>query len=229
MQVKDKIVIITWASSWIWLALVDILAEEWAILVLVGRSDRMLKKLNKTIVRSFVIISDLSKENGQGNIIEQTMNKFGRIDILINCAWQWICWSIEDINISELKYSMEVNFFAVVNLMKRVFPIMKKQWCWLILNVWSALSRDFFKKLSAYSSTKHALRAISLIADKEFSEYWVSVCIFHPNKTSTDFFKNSLGTLPKNQKVWNDLSNPKFVAKNIYSQILSEEKEIFLF
>jgi len=81
MNVQDKIVIVTGASSGIGLATAKLLAEHGARVVLVSRSKEKLEKLSKEIPLSIAIDADMTKISDIKRVVEQTQEHFGRIDM----------------------------------------------------------------------------------------------------------------------------------------------------
>lgn len=84
MDVKNKIIIITGASSGIGLATARLLTERGAKLALVSRSKEKLETLSKELPESIAIPADMTKPSEIKRMVEQTIAHFGRIDILIN-------------------------------------------------------------------------------------------------------------------------------------------------
>src|SRR5271155_3506846 len=88
---KDKVVVITGASSGIGLACAEVFAAKGAKIVLAARDENRLKSAAsrlKTSATGFSlsVVTDVSKENDCKKLIDETMKHFGRIDILINNA-----------------------------------------------------------------------------------------------------------------------------------------------
>ena len=86
MDVNNKIVVVTGASSGIGLATTKLLTKRGAKLALVSRSKEKLEALSKELPESIAIPADMTKPNEIKRMVEQTMDHFGRIDILVNNA-----------------------------------------------------------------------------------------------------------------------------------------------
>ena len=132
--------------------------------MLAARSEDKLAELEKEILNSFAVVTDMHKPEDIAHLVEATKEKFGRIDILINNAGQGLMTPVEKINIEDYKDIMDLNVFSVVRAMQAVIPIMREQGGGLILNISSKVSKNYFTGLAAYASTKYALNAISLTA-----------------------------------------------------------------
>src|ERR1035437_8090254 len=193
MNIKNKIAIVTGASSGIGLAVAKALAEKGATVVLAARSEDKLKKLMHEIPNSQTIVTDMRKPEDVKNLIAKTKEKFGRLHILVNNAGQGMRAPLEKINTDAYRDIMELNVFAVLNAMQEVIPVMREQGGGTILNVSSRVSKNYFPGLSAYASTKYALNALSLTARDELKKDGIVVSVFHPKMPATDFGNKSRG------------------------------------
>ena len=193
MQIKDKIAIVTGASGGIGLAVAKRLAQEGAKVVLAARSADKLKQLEREIPGSFAVPTDMRKQEDIHQLVQQTEQKFGRIDILINNAGQGLLSPVESIDLKDYREIMELNVFAVLEAMQAVIPIMRQQGGGAILNVSSLVSKNYFPQLGGYASTKYALNALSLTARQELASDKIVVSVFHPKMTATEFGQNARG------------------------------------
>jgi short-subunit dehydrogenase len=227
MNIKDKIVIVTGASGGIGLATARLLSNQGANVVLAARSVDKLKKLEKEIVNSYAIATDMRKINEVKNLIQKTKEKFGRIDILINNAGQGMSSSVEKINLNDYRDILELNVFGVLEAMQEVVPIMREQGGGMILNISSMVSKNYFPNLAAYASTKYALNALSLTAREELKNDKIIVSVFHPKMTATDFGKNVKGTpyVSSAGRPGMSVDTALQVAEQIIKQIESEAAE----
>lgn len=233
MDIKNKIVIVTGASQGIGLETAKLLAEKGAKVVLAARSGDSLKKLEKELDGSFAIPADMRLPADIEKLVKKTIEKFGRIDILINNAGQGLYSPVESIDIEKYKDILELNVFAVLRAMQLVIPIMRKQGGGMILNISSRVSKNYFPNLAAYASTKYALNALSLTARAELEKDKIVVSVFHPKMTATNFGKNSAGATsrpaaPANPPAGSpprQVDTAEQVAAQILEQIKSEAPE----
>lgn len=197
MDIKDKVIIVTGASQGIGLATAAYLANQGAKIVLAARSEDKLLELEKELPKSFAVKTDMSKETDIKNLIYVVMKKFGRIDILINNAGIGLYSPVENISIEDFKKMMEVNLYGVVIAMQTVIPIMRQQGGGMIINVSSAVTKNYYPGLAAYSASKYALNAISFTARQELVADNIIVSSVLPKMTATNFTDNSLGINPE--------------------------------
>jgi short-subunit dehydrogenase len=230
MDIKNKIIIVTGASQGIGLETAKLLANQEATVVLAARSADILKKLEQEIPGSFAIPTDMRDPSAIKNLIEKTIEKFWRIDILINNAGQGMYGPVESIDILKYKEIMELNVYGVLQAMQTVIPIMRKQGGGMILNISSKVSKNYFPNLAAYASTKYALNALSLTARAELAKDHIIVCVMHPKMTATNFGKNSIRveefrTARPGDRPDMQIDTPEQVAKKIIDLIRSEAAE----
>ena len=128
MEIEGKVVIVTGASQGIGLATAKLLSSKGAKVVLAARSENILKRLQKEIPNSLAVTTDMTKEEDIKELIGKTIERFGRIDILINNAGQGMHgFSLENTDINDYRKIMELNVFSVVRTMQEVVSQMKKQ------------------------------------------------------------------------------------------------------
>ena len=230
MEIKDKVIIITGASQGIGLAAAKHLSKLGAKVVLAARSKDLIEKLGKELPNSLVIVTDMRKLEDIKRMVDKTLEKYGRIDILINNAGQGSVGNVENINIDDYKRIMDLNVYSIVEAMQMVIPHMRKQGGGMIVNISSQVTKIHIPSLSAYSSTKYALNSITMTARTELAKDKIIVNMVLPKMTSTNFMKNSIGSDPKwmSGRPMPKVDTPEIVAKDIERAIRSEEAEIIV-
>ena len=231
MDVRNKIAIITGASSGIGLATARLLTEKGAKLTLVSRSKEKLEKLSTEIPNSLAVPADMTKITEIKNMIEQTQEHFGKIDILINCAGQGYDAPMEKTNINTFHYIFDLDVVGPLVAMQQVIPIMRKQGGGTIINISSGTALMHLPNMSAYSSLKRALADISLTAREELKKDNINVSVMYPFMTLTDFEKNTIkDSVPEDGEQGPRQYSPdtaEYVAQKMLEGIESGEAEIF--
>jgi short-subunit dehydrogenase len=232
MDVKNKIVIVTGASSGIGLATAKLLAKRGSKLALVSRSKEKLEKLSKELPNSIAVPADMTRIFEIKRMIRQTKEHFGRIDILINNAGQGYDAPVEKIDIDTLYHIFDLDVVGPIIAMQQVIPIMRSEGGGTIINVSSGTSLMYLPNMSPYSSLKHALADISLTANEELKKDKIVVSVVYPYITMTDFEKNTIKDTP-GEVAEEEPSGPsppdaaEYLAQKILEGIESGDPEIF--
>lgn len=233
MNIKNKVVIVTGASSGIGLATAKLLWEKGAKVVLAARSLDKLTRFSKTITGSIAVCADMTKKEDIKKMIDKTLSHFGRVDILINNAGQGYDALIEQIDTEVFRKLFELNVLGPLIAMQQVISVMKKQKEGMIINISSGTALMSLSSMAAYSSLKRALVGISLTAREELKSYNILVSVVYPYITITDFEKNTIKAKVKKfenksfDKGLNPSDSASYVAGIILDGIKNEEPEIY--
>lgn len=232
MNVKNKVVIVTGASRGIGLATAKFLTKYGAKVALVARSTDRLTGLSKELPNSIVVPSDMTVKKDIIKMVKKVLKVYGRVDILINNAGQGYDSLLEHIDIDKYSQLFELDVVGPLLAMQSVIPIMRKQGSGMIVNISSGTSLMYLPNMSAYSSLKRALNALTLTAREELAKDNIIVSVVYPYITLTDFDKNMI----KNKKHYfqsgearNDNLPPpdsaEYVAERILEVIQTEKPE----
>ena len=164
-SLKDKVAIITGASSGIGEATARRLAESGARVVLAARRVERLEALAADIERregtALVAPTDVTDERSVQRLARTALDAFGRIDILINNAGIMPLSPISKLRVEEWDRMIDVNIKGVLYCVAATLPTMLEQGSGHIINVSSVAGRRPFPSGTVYSATKFAVRAIS--------------------------------------------------------------------
>ena len=202
MKFKDKTALVTGAAVGIGRAVTLKLAQEGANLVLVDVNAEKLSELKdelKTYSDSIMTCEcDVTDENTVYEIIAKAEKVFGKIDILVNNAALWRCWSLfVDTPTDEWKKFIDVNIMGVVYFTKAVLPKMLENGYGRIINVSSVAGVYGNANMVHYSATKGALIAMTKALAKEVTDKGVLVNCVSPGSVSPsenkdmNYFENS--------------------------------------
>ena len=170
-----KNIIITGASSGIGQAVADYLKEE--NLFLTGR-----RKLHKENYFSF----DLSESSNCQKLINKADEYFkGKIDVLINCAGQYIYSEIEKTNFEEINYLTNLNFKSAYILSSLIIPYMKRNNWGRIINIGSISGVVGEANATLYSATKSALSGLTRALALEVAQNNITVNQINPGWVNT--------------------------------------------
>lgn len=233
MDVRNKVALITGASSGIGLATARLLAERGAKVALAARSRDKLAAIAAELPDAFAIPADMTDEDSIANMVQQTQRHFGRIDLLINNAGQAYDAPIGQIDPSQYRALFAVNVVGPLVAMQAVIPIMRQQGGGLIVGISSGTSLMYLPGMAAYSSTKRALNAISLTARAELAKENIIVSVVYPYITMTDFANSMVAPAGSDEQRapapggWQPPppDTAEYVAGKILDVIASEEAE----
>lgn len=135
---------------------------------------------------------DVNDDTSIENTINCIKREANRIDVLINNAGYGLVGFFEDLTLDEIRNQFETNFFGVLNITKKIIPIMRLQKSGTIINVSSGAGQVGFPGISAYVSTKFAIEGFSESLMYELFPYGIKVVIIEPGVIKTNFFRNCI-------------------------------------
>jgi NAD(P)-dependent dehydrogenase (short-subunit alcohol dehydrogenase family) len=119
--------------------------------------------------------------------VRETVERFGRIDVLVNNAGYALMGPIEGVTPEQLERQFQTNVFGLVATMQTVLPIMRQQGSGTIINVTSVGGRLAFPLTSAYHATKWAVEGLSESIRYELHRFNIQVKIIEPGGIKTNF------------------------------------------
>lgn len=187
---KDKVAIVTGASSGIGRAAAEMIAREGAIVVAVARRAERLAELVQRIVaaggRAIALPADVTVEAEANEVVAQTLAAHGRVDILVNSAGIVRPGSVEEADPAEWREQIDINLLAPMYLSKAVIPDMRRRGDGHILNVSSTAGRTAGPRHSGYSASKWAVTAYSESMRQELAPLGIRVTVVEPGATVTE-------------------------------------------
>ena len=213
---KDKVVIVTGASSGIGLASVRNFASLGAKVVLAARSIDKLEKIveelnerfsaNNSQLAAHCIKTDVSKEEDCKNLIEKTIETFGKIDILVNNAGISMRAVFKDMDLSVMKSLMDTNFWGTVYCTKYALPYLLES-KGTVVGVISTAGYVGLPARTAYSASKFAVRGFLETLRIEHLYDGLHIMVFAPGFTTSNIRNVALtadgspqGETPRNEE-----------------------------
>ncbi|XP_053612599.1 uncharacterized oxidoreductase SERP2049-like [Plodia interpunctella] len=234
MSFKNKVVIVTGASSGIGAATAELFSHRGANVVLVGRNQVKLRNVAEKCARAgiapLVVAADVGKDNDAERIVKDTIDKYGKLDILINNAGIVVSGSILNGNLVQAyDETMQVNMRAVVKLTSLTAPyLIESKGC--IVNISSIEGKKSnMTNFLSYMVSKAALDHFTRGAALELAPKGVRVNSVSPGPVRTDILENSGMTVKwddigKMVTLLNRISEPEETAELIL--YLASEKAV---
>jgi NADP-dependent 3-hydroxy acid dehydrogenase YdfG len=217
-SLKNKVAVVTGASSGIGKSIAHALARNGVDLCLLGRDKSKLEKVSSQLkkihpqVQNY--ICEFASAENIHNIAETINRSFRDIDILVHSAGSIILRRLEEITQAEFDLQFSVNTRAPFLLTKLLLPAIKKRKGQIVFVNSSVAQQKARADLSIYAGSKYALRAIADSLRDEVNASEVRVLSVYPGRTATamqeDIFKLENRGYRKN-----DLLQPEDVAQSV--------------
>ncbi len=130
---------------------------------------------------------DVTSDESVTAAVKQVIDRFGRIDVLVNNAGIGSAGAAEEFSLAQDQKVFDVNVFGVIRMMRAVLPHMRAQGNGRILNVSSVAGFAPQPHMAVYVASKHAVEGYSESVDHEVREHGVRVLLVEPAPTSTPF------------------------------------------
>jgi short-subunit dehydrogenase len=230
MDFKNKVVLITGASSGIGKETAMQFAKKGAHVVIVARRKQKLeelshdlKKLTATILFFECDVSDKFQVERMSKLV---LEKFGSIDILVNNAGFAIYGSFSDLTVEEVESQMATNYFGMIYCTKNFLPTMIAKKSGHIVNVASVAASFGLPGIASYCASKFAMLGFSEGLKHELKSTGVEITVVSPIMVRTNFFDHpSFKKMPKYSPI--SLSDAT-VAKAILRAANSSRLEIIV-
>lgn len=230
---QNKVVVITGASSGIGKALAEEYASKGFNLVLAARRLEKLKELenNLTNVEVFSVKADVTIETDCKNLIDSAVNKFGKIDVLINNAGISMRAATINVDMNVLRKVMDVNFWGTVYCTKFALPYLLASKGSLV-GVMSVGGYVGLPARSGYSASKFAMRGFLDSVRIEHRRSGLHVLVAAPGFTTSEIRKSALtangtqqGETPRDE---NKMMSAEECAHRIYRAVKRRQRKLIL-
>jgi 3-oxoacyl-[acyl-carrier protein] reductase len=204
-QLASKVAIVTGASRGIGRAISIVLAQEAATVVLAARSIEKLQQTAEKIAqvggKSEIVVTELTEEDSIKNLVKITSEKFNRLDILVNNAGVTHSAKLEHTETKDWQRCMSINARAPFILCREALPLLKKSESAHIINIASVVGVKGYPLQSAYTSSKHALRGMTISLAEELKGSNIRVHLLCPGGVDTDMVGSVRPDIQKNELI----------------------------
>ena len=227
--IAGKVILITGASSGIGEAIAREFAQAGGRVILAARRADRLEELSNEINESggtaLAVPTDLTNPEQITHLVQTSLAKFNRIDVLANIAGISYSTWFEKLAPEKLHELFEVNVLGMAELTRQIIPVMKAQHEGHIINMSSFASRVAIPSLVAYSSTKYAVDGLTEGLRRELLPWGIEVSNVHPSYVSDTGIK--IGGLHITSLPLLTLSR-KQVAHVVVSLVESPRRSVYL-
>ena len=188
--IEGKVVVITGASSGLGEATARLLSAQGAILVLGARRvDRLQTLVDELVSRggqALSIATDVTQVDQVSHLVNTAVEKFGRIDVLLNNAGLMPSSPLERLKIDDWDRMIDVNIKGVLYGIAAALPHMQRQKSGHVINVSSVAGHKVRSGGAVYAATKHAVRVISEGFRQEVKPYNIRTTIISPGAVNSE-------------------------------------------
>lgn len=183
-RLENKVVMITGAAQGMGKIHAEKALEQGAKVIITDINEESGHQTESELKGEVMFIKhNVSDENDWKNVVQQTMDKWGRIDVLVNNAGITYNTPLEELTTDDYMKIVQINQLSVFIGMKTVAPIMKEQHKGSIINISSM--NGLVGGAIGYTDTKFAVRGMTKAASRELSPYNIRVNSVHPGVIQT--------------------------------------------
>lgn len=146
--------------------------------------------------------------------VNSAIEKFGRIDVLVNNAGYGMIGALEESDDDEIKRIFDTNVFGLMNMTKAVLPLMRKQKSGHILNLSSVAGFVSTPGFGIYNATKFAVEGLTEALAGEVAGFGIKVTLIEPGPFRTDFANRSLSRATEMSEYNESMKNTRQYIKD---------------
>ncbi|MRT05475.1 SDR family oxidoreductase [Ewingella americana] len=189
-NIKDKVIVITGASSGLGLAAARRLAQQGACLVLgarrIERLQQLADELNGEGHRAIAVEADVTHLDDVKRLVDSAVQTFGRVDVMVNNAGLMPISALERLKVEDWERTIDVNIKGVLYGIAAALPHMQRQMSGHFVNVASVAGHKIMPNGTVYSASKFAVRALSEGLRQEVKPWNIRTTILSPGAVDTE-------------------------------------------
>lgn len=232
---KDKVVVITGGSSGIGKALAEEFGNKGSKILITGRKQEALDQAVSELAARGIEISglqsDVSQEADNARMAEEAINRYGKIDILINNAGISMRALFEEVDLDVVRKVMDINFYGAMYATKYCLPsIIENKGS--VIGISSIAGFRGLPGRTGYSASKFALQGFLEVLRTEMLKKGVHVLTACPGFTASNIRKRSLtadgsqqGESPREE---DKMMTAEACARHIYHATVKRKKYLIL-
>ncbi len=146
--------------------------------------------------RLLAVPMDVTDHDAVQAAVEQAVDRFGTIDVLVNNAGRGVVGAIEELSDGEVRSLFDLDVFGLLDVTRTVLPVMRRQKTGVIVNMGSRAGIIGEAGVGVYNAAKFAVAGISEALDAELKDFGIRVLVVEPGYFRTDFLDGSSLQLP---------------------------------
>lgn len=187
---SNRVALVTGASSGIGAATAVALGSAGATVMAVARRAERLQRTREAIEAAggtaITLAGDVSQEQVATHVVEEAVKRFGRLDVLVNCAGVIQAGNVENADTAQWRQVIEVNLLATLYTCHAALGPMRARGSGDIVNIGSLACRTTSPVYNPYSTSKFALSAMTDGLRQEAGPHGIRVCMIAPGPTKTE-------------------------------------------
>jgi short-subunit dehydrogenase len=188
-----RVVAITGASSGIGRAIAIRLARDGASLAICARRRERLDAVAAEIIQaggtSLPIVADVAQETEMRAFVEQTVSRWGQLDVIVCNAGYGVYGAIDQIAPDKMKAMMEVNYLGTFNAARAALPVFRRQRRGHVVIISSIVGKRGVPYVGAYAATKFAQVGLAECLRAELVGSGIHVTAVYPISTESEFYE----------------------------------------
>lgn len=212
--------LITGCSSGFGRNLAETLLSEGEQVIVTARKPKTIQHFAKNYPQTALCLRlDVTKKDTIDATVNAAIEKFGKIDVLINNAGYCLRGAVEECTEEEIYAEFNTNFFGAVRMIQAVLPHMRKAGIGAIINYSSIAALDTSAGSAFYGAAKCALEGLSCGLRKEVEPLGIKVMVVEPGPFKTDFFDRSIDINPNRIDAYDNTANKRKVKISDLSKV----------
>lgn len=192
-QLQDRVTVVTGASTGIGRAIAVAFATEGAKIVLAARKREKLADVAGEIhaagATALVVPADVTDEGEVANLFKQSVEAFGRVDVLVNNAGVSIGGPPDELTLDAWRKVIDVNLTGAFLCSREALRVMKPQRSGRIINIGSVSAKVPRRNSAPYAASKFGLEGLTRSLALDAREFGIAVSILQPGNTESDLWK----------------------------------------
>lgn len=230
---RNRVVVITGASSGIGRGIAERLSREGADVVLAARRGTVLDRLavdcRKRGGRALAVEADVSERDQVETLAEAAVREFGRIDVWINNAGVASYGGVNECPVEEHEQVIRTNLLGTLYGSRAALEHFRREGSGTLINISSFAGISSFPYGASYTASKHGIRGLDMSLRQELQvkgDGNIHVCTVSPTSMDTPFFEHAANHTGRRVQPIPPVYDPKLVVDAVYKLVFKPREEV---